>query len=134
MKRVRIILPEVEGRSKRCIYRKGGVLQGHGKVRKRIKDLKLGEHHSFALKQIMQHIEVLDQAIDELGQQIEVVTRPFAHQLENVQTIPGIQRKGAGLILAEVGTDMARFPMRDIWPPGPGCALETTRVGETQEW
>ena len=71
----------------------------------------LGEHHSFALKQIMQDVEFLDQAIDELGQQIEVVTRPFAHQLENLQTIPGIERKGAELILAEVGTDMARFPI-----------------------
>lgn len=47
MKRVRILVPEVkgevEGRPRRCRYCKSGILQGHGRARKRIKDPKLEE-------------------------------------------------------------------------------------------
>ncbi len=42
MKRVRIVVPEVKGaverRTRRCKHCKGSILQGHGRVRKRVKD------------------------------------------------------------------------------------------------
>jgi transposase len=35
--------------------------------------------------------------------------RPFAHQLELLTTIPGISRRTAEIVLAEVGPDLTRF-------------------------
>lgn len=47
MKRVRLVIPEVKekviDRPRRCRYCKGEVLQGHGRVRKAIKDPKIAE-------------------------------------------------------------------------------------------
>ena len=43
------------------------------------------------------------------------------------QTIPGVARAVAEVIVAETGADMSRFPSRrDTSPPGPGCARATT--------
>ena len=41
---------------------------------------------------------------------IEEQLRPFAPQVERLMTIPGVQRRTAETILAEIGTDMAVFP------------------------
>jgi transposase len=43
-------------------------------------------------------------------------------------TIPGVDRRPAEVVLAEIGPDMAAFPPRPTWPAGPGC-VRATRVG-----
>jgi hypothetical protein len=35
---------------------------------------------------------------------------PYAHQIQRLSTIPGIKRRLAEVILAEIGPDMSRFP------------------------
>jgi transposase len=41
---------------------------------------------------------------------IEEQIAPFAPAVELLCTIPGIQRRGAEVIIAEIGTDMSVFP------------------------
>ena len=78
----------------------------------------LRDHHRFMLKQL------LDQA-DHLGEQVEAFEAridrmmgdgdgdgdgPFARAAARLDPIPGVNRRAAQAILAEVGHDMTRFP------------------------
>ena len=67
-------------------------------------------HHAFMLGRILAHIEEIEGHIRECDAQVAEYVRPFAHQAELLQTIPGVGRRTAEIILAEVGIDMARFP------------------------
>jgi transposase len=42
--------------------------------------------------------------------EIEAQLRPFAAAVELLCTIPGVQRRTAEALLAEIGPDMSRFP------------------------
>jgi transposase len=58
------------------------------------------------------HLERIDQlsvAILELSERIEERMRPFAHQREQLATIPGVGQATAEVIIAETGADMSRF-------------------------
>ena len=67
-------------------------------------------HHSFLLQRLLSHIEFLDQQITRFDAHIEARTQPFAPALERLDTIPGVARRSAEQILAELGDDMRRFP------------------------
>ena len=55
------------------------------------------------------HIDFLDEQIDRLSDAIEEQIGPFAPAVELLCTIPGIQRRTAEVIIAEIGTDMSVF-------------------------
>ena len=40
----------------------------------------------------------------------EELTRPFSRELELLDTIPGVDKRAAEMLLAEIGPDMSRFP------------------------
>jgi transposase len=67
-------------------------------------------HHAFLLGQILAHLDYLEEAIAAVSTHIEEQLRPFAHQVERLMTIPGVQRRTAETILAEIGADMTVFP------------------------
>ena len=67
-------------------------------------------HHAFLLGQILAHLDYLEEAIAAVSAHIEEQLRPFTPQVERLMTIPGVQRRTAETILAEIGTDMAVFP------------------------
>jgi transposase len=67
-------------------------------------------HHAFLIKQIFGKIDFLDETLDQLTAEIEARLRPFATMLEQLDTIPGIDRIGAVGLVAETGGDMSRFP------------------------
>jgi transposase len=67
-------------------------------------------HHAFLIKQIFGKIDFLDETLDQLTAEIEARLRPFATLLEQLDTIPGIDRIGAIGLVAETGGDMSRFP------------------------
>ncbi len=67
-------------------------------------------HQRFLLAQILAHIDFLDEALQQCGCEIETRMRPFEEELQRLCTIPGIKRKTAEFILAEIGADMSRFP------------------------
>jgi transposase len=67
-------------------------------------------HHALLVSQMLAQIDFLDETIQTLSTRIEELTRPFSHELELLDTIPGVDRRAAEMILAEIGPDMSRFP------------------------
>jgi transposase len=67
-------------------------------------------HHAFMVSQHFGHLDYLDEAIDTLSGRIEEAMRPFAAELTRLDSIPGVGRRTAEVLLAEVGVDMRRFP------------------------
>lgn len=70
----------------------------------------IGEHQRMILKSQLIHIDFLDSQIDELSEEIARRLQSENEIIEILDTIPGINRKAAELIIAEIGTDMSRFP------------------------
>jgi transposase len=86
-----------------------------GKLRKKLPALRQAlagrfrPHHGFLLGQILSKIDFLDETIATLTEEIDRVVVPFEATLANLDTIPGVNRKGAVSLLAESGGDMQRF-------------------------
>ena len=72
-------------------------------------DGELTERHLFVLKHIHGHILVLERELAEIDAYLMQAMKPYAWAHELLQTIPGIDRTAAALIIIEVGDDMARF-------------------------
>jgi transposase len=70
----------------------------------------VGPHQRFLLEEQLSHIEELEERLGRLEAEIEARLAPFEPILERLQTIPGIGRRVAQELIAEIGTDMGRFP------------------------
>ena len=68
------------------------------------------EHHARLARGMLHRLEAIEAALAELDEVIAAACRPWAHQLELLQTIPGVGEKIAQVIIAETGGDMSRFP------------------------
>lgn len=66
--------------------------------------------HSMVARQILAHVDFLDESIATLGDEIVELTAPFRPAVELVMTIPGVSQLTAQVIVAEIGVDMSRFP------------------------
>jgi transposase len=73
----------------------------------------IGQHQKMVLKVQLEHLDFLDKQIAELDEEIEKRTRPQDKVIERLDTIPGVDRRSAEEILAEIGADMSRFPTAD---------------------
>ena len=71
---------------------------------------RFGDHHRRRLTTHLAHIDFLDEEIDQLSAAIAERLRPYAEELRRLDTIPGVDRRTAEVLLAEIGADMARFP------------------------
>ena len=67
------------------------------------------EHHAFLCRIHLQRIDQITASILEVSARIEQAMRPFARQIELLETIPGVGRSIAEVIIAETGADMTRF-------------------------
>ena len=67
-------------------------------------------HHALLVGQMLAQIDFLDETIQTLSEHIEELTRPFSRELELLDTIPGVDKRAAEMLLAEIGPDMSRFP------------------------
>jgi transposase len=67
-------------------------------------------HHALIAGQILAHLDFLDESIAVLSERIDEVIAPFAHEVELLDTIPGVDRRTAEALIAEIGVDMSRFP------------------------
>jgi transposase len=87
-----------------------------GKLRAKIPALKdalvgrFDRQHALIVSAILAHLDFLDEQIQLLSDEIEAQLTPFAAAVELLCTIPGVQRRTAEAVLAEIGTDMSRFP------------------------
>ena len=67
-------------------------------------------HHAFLLAKMLARFDALDADITALDGKIEEMIVPFAAAAQRLDEIPGINAVAACVILAEIGTDMSRFP------------------------
>jgi len=67
-------------------------------------------HHRFILTEILCQIDSLDESIARFDAAIEEACRPYQQAVEHLDTIPGVARSTAELIVSEIGIDMSRFP------------------------
>jgi transposase len=67
-------------------------------------------HHALMVGKILAHIDYLDESIGDLSAEIERVIAPFSEQVELLDTIPGVNRRTAETLIAEIGVDMSQFP------------------------
>jgi transposase len=87
-----------------------------GKLRAKIPALKqalegrFDTEHALIVSQILAHLDFLDEAIARLSDEIEERIAPFAAQRDLLMTIPGVQRRTAEVLIAEIGVDMTVFP------------------------
>ena len=70
---------------------------------------RFGGHHAVIVSSILSKLDFLDELISGLSVEIERVIDPFAHQLELLDTVPGINRRTAEGLIAEIGVQMAVF-------------------------
>jgi transposase len=68
------------------------------------------DHHAFLLAKMLARVDGLDADIAELDERIEEMIAPFAEAVARLDEIPGIGPVAAAVIIAEIGTDMSRFP------------------------
>lgn len=70
----------------------------------------VGSHQRFLLEEQLSHIEELEARIGRLNAEIEARLAPLQPELERLQTIPGVGPRVSEDLLAEIGSDMTRFP------------------------
>jgi transposase len=73
-------------------------------------DGRVRAHHRFVLTELLSQIDSLDETITRFDEQIAEASRPFVEAVARLDTIPGVGRETAEMIVAEIGVDMTRFP------------------------
>lgn len=71
---------------------------------------RFGDHHAFMVGMHLRRIDLIEADIAAIDDQVEKVVAPFRHLRDALTTIPGIKQNTASAIIAEIGTDMTRFP------------------------
>jgi transposase len=69
----------------------------------------MGPHQRLLLSSHLRHLDFLDMEIAQLDQEVAARLDPCQEALERLDEIPGVGRRCAEDILAEVGTDMSQF-------------------------
>jgi transposase len=86
-----------------------------GLLRRKIPALKealqgrFGAHHALIVGAILSKLEFLDEIIERLSEEIEEAVSPFDREVELLRIIPGVERRTAEMLVAEIGVDMSRF-------------------------
>jgi transposase len=71
---------------------------------------RVARHHRLLVAELLAHLDYLEEAIERLSGEVARVIAPFSPLLALLCTIPGVDRRTAEVILAEIGVDMTRFP------------------------
>jgi len=96
-------------------------------------------HHARLLRQMLEHLDHLDEAIAECDTLVEELLRPFQTQVQALTTIPGVAQRAAEDIVAEVGVDMTVFPSHKHlcswagWCPGDHESGGKRKSGKTRK-
>ena len=67
-------------------------------------------HHRLLLTTHLAHVDFLDEEVARLSAEIAERLRPVEDELPRLDTIPGVDRRTAEVLVAELGTDLERFP------------------------
>jgi transposase len=85
------------------------------RMRPKIGELRLalegrfGEHHALMVQMHLAHIDHLSQTISRIEGEVDRLMAPFAAQARRLATIPGVGKRTAEVVIAEIGVDMSRF-------------------------
>jgi transposase len=71
---------------------------------------RVARHHRLLVAELLAHLDYLDEAIQRLSGEVAQMVAPFSPLLALLCTIPGVERRTAEVIVAEIGVDMTRFP------------------------
>ena len=71
---------------------------------------KVGAHQRFRLAHQLAHLDGLEDLINQLSQEIAERLRPFQDKIERLDAITGVGQRTVEVFLAEIGTDVVRFP------------------------
>jgi transposase len=86
-------------------------------------------HHRFVLTELLCQIDSLEESITRFDLEIEAISRPFEEAIVLLDTIPGVARQTAEVIVAEIGIDMSRFPTADHLASWAGVAPGNNESG-----
>jgi len=67
-------------------------------------------HHSFLLTEHLSTLEYVDEAIERVSREIDQRLTVDQEAIVLLDTIPGVGQRAAEILIAEIGTDMSRFP------------------------
>jgi len=67
-------------------------------------------HHSFLLTEHLSIVDTLDEAIERVSGEIDQRLTADQAAIALLDTIPGVGQRAAEILIAEIGTDMSRFP------------------------
>ena len=87
-----------------------------GRLRNKLGELRwalegtMGSHQRFMLSAQLRLLETLEAEIERLDEEVERRLAPLEEAIERLDGIPGVARRVAEDILAEIGADMSRFP------------------------
>ena len=87
-----------------------------GRLRQKLPQLRealegrFNDLHALLIGAILAHLDFLDEQIERLSDAIEERIAPFEPAVQLLCTIPGVQRRTAEVIVAEIGPDMSVFP------------------------
>ncbi len=87
-----------------------------GKLRKKLPALRkallgwFSPTHRILVGEMLAHLEYLDESIERLSDDLAAMIAPFAKAIDLLDTIPGVNRRTAEVLVAEIGVDMRRFP------------------------
>jgi len=89
----------------------------HAELQKALRG-RFREHHAVMIGMALDHVEYLEASIGQLDERIDALFAantseagvPFSVARDRLATIPGIAKRAAESIIAEIGVDMSRFP------------------------
>ena len=88
---------------------KGSLVRKYDELLKALNG-RVTRHHQFMLSIILQTITNINQQIAQLEAQMEKYHNLMKHEVELLETIPGVSRRIALGILSEIGNQMTHFP------------------------
>jgi len=88
---------------------KGRLRQKLPQLRKAL-SARFREHHAFLVGQMLGQLDQLEAAIQALSDRIAAQLVPEEASVQVLCSIPGVHRRTAEVVIAEIGTDMSRFP------------------------
>jgi transposase len=76
-------------------------------------DGRVKPHHRGVLTELLCQIDSLDETLARFDAQIQAICGPVEEVVGLLDTIPGVARRTAEMLVAEIGIDMTRFPSAD---------------------
>ena len=72
-------------------------------------DGKFTDHHRFQIRLLLELVKECEEKIFQLDRRIDQYLEPYEDLIGRLDAIPGVDRLGAAIILAEIGPDMSHW-------------------------